>query len=116
MGNSGKMSSIRFVPKMLFQILGALNFAFLYVSLFFTANVLPVLALMFLRPLHVGMYEKLLCFIAELNFISIMDWSEFVGGLKLVVTGDTLPTKSAIVMSNHVSFSDSILIHLLASR
>jgi 1-acyl-sn-glycerol-3-phosphate acyltransferase len=116
MGNSGQMSPMRFVTKLLYQIMGALNFTFLYISLFFTANVLPVFAILFLRPLHVGMYEKLLCFIAELNFVSITDWSEFVGGLELVVTGDPLPTKSSIVMSNHVSFSDSILLHVLAGR
>jgi 1-acyl-sn-glycerol-3-phosphate acyltransferase len=117
MDSGGQMMVSRSTAsKLWFCFLGSVHAVFFFFSLFFTGNVLPVFALLFVRPFHAGTYEKLLCFLAELNFKTITDWSEFVGGLDLVITGDAVPDTNAILVSNHVSFSDSILIHAFARR
>lgn len=101
--------------KLLFKVLGALHFAFLYITMFFTGNVLPTISLLFVQPFSPSAHERLLCFLADANFSSIVDWAEIVGGVDLIITGDQMPG-SAVVMSNHVSFSDTILIHAVARR
>mmetsp|Transcript_18208 Transcript_18208/g.44714 ORF Transcript_18208/g.44714 Transcript_18208/m.44714 type:complete len:353 (+) Transcript_18208:128-1186(+) len=106
------------IGKAIFFVLGTVNFALIYVYMLFVCNILPMLSILFVQPLSPGMHERLLCLTAEMAFGCIIDWSEIIGGLEVYVSGKDgakMPG-SALVMSNHVSFSDSIIIHAIARR
>jgi 1-acyl-sn-glycerol-3-phosphate acyltransferase len=69
--------------------------------------------MIFIRPLSPTIHERIIAYFTEVLFGSIVNWSEAIGGLEVIVTGDKIPG-SAIVMSNHVSFTDSVAIHCVA--
>ena len=100
---------------MFWRALGVLHFSYLYVCMFLAGNILPLFSMLLIRPLSPGTHERLVCKLAEIVFGGITDWSEVVGGLKVIVTGDEMPG-SGIIISNHVSFSDSVAIHIVARK
>lgn len=103
------------VPDVFFKVLGILHFAYLFLGMFIVGNVGSVISMILVRPLSPSLHERLCCLVCEVCFGAILNWSEAVGGLELIVTGDKIPG-SAIVMSNHVSFTDSVVIHCVARR
>jgi len=109
-------SFFRMVGKYVWRAIGAANFALFFANMFFLGNVLPIVSKYLIKPLFPGFHEQLKCQMAEIMFATITDWSEVVGGLKVIVTGDKIPDGSAVLISNHVSYSDSIAIHCIAHR
>jgi hypothetical protein len=96
-----------------FAALGAMHMTCLFVCMFVLGNCASVASMIFIRPLSPTIHERIIAYFTEVLFGSIVNWSEAIGGLEVIVTGDKIPG-SAIVMSNHVSFTDSVAIHCVA--
>ena len=77
-----------FMIKYFFMLIGAAHILTMYISMFFNTNVLPVLCWLFINPLSENAYIRILNFIARCTWRQLLDWSELIGGMKLVVTGD----------------------------
>ena len=104
-----------------FLVVGVSHMAFFFVALFFIGNVLPVLSLLFVRTLSSRLHTRIMCSTAVTAWRLLIDYVCMVGGLTEIVTGDVeilekKYTGSKLVVSNHVSYTDSLVVYEIARR
>jgi len=85
----------------------------------FNGNVLPPLSILFIKPFSPHFHERILQWLANLGWGSIIDYVEIVGRVQPVITGNIVsdaaqPAGNKIMVCNHVSASDNVAIFVAA--
>lgn len=102
-------------------VVGVLHLLLLYVGMFFMCNVIPILSMLFISPIFSGVHQFILTRMAKMAWLAIYGYAHVMGGMQPVYYGDIelIKTKhngSKILMSNHVSMTDSVVIFSLAGH
>merc|ERR1740130_2403738 len=114
-------------------VLGTLHIVLVYVLMFANCSILSVLSILLLSPLLPSVHHRMLAELAAYAWRAFMFWAQIVGGLTPVYSGDmhllmhkngaehagTRATElkypgSKLVMSNHLSFTDSFILLCMA--
>eukprot|EP00286_Rhodomonas_abbreviata_P028407 CAMPEP_0181297508 /NCGR_PEP_ID=MMETSP1101-20121128/5277_1 /TAXON_ID=46948 /ORGANISM="Rhodomonas abbreviata, Strain Caron Lab Isolate" /LENGTH=377 /DNA_ID=CAMNT_0023402449 /DNA_START=69 /DNA_END=1199 /DNA_ORIENTATION=- len=107
--------------KFVYPVVGFIHVVVLYLEMFFSTNVLPTLSFFFCKLVSRTLHHGIIAAMGAVTHKQVLVWMERVGGLTPIYYGDydLLRTKyvsSKLVISNHQSFTDSVLLYGLAWR
>lgn len=105
----------------IWTLFGFVHVTLLLLAMFFSTNVLPTISYFFFAPLSSLVHQRIVTYMGAMAHAGILFWCEYVGGLKPKFYGDidllrTKYTSSKLVVANHQSFTDSVLLYGLAWR
>jgi 1-acyl-sn-glycerol-3-phosphate acyltransferase len=104
-----------------FLLSGILFMVWVVVCTFFNGNLLPLMSVLFIRPISLSAHEYLLCYIASLGWSTVLNYCVFFGRFQPVFYGDLEAILEAhkgnkLLLSNHVGMTDGLALFAIAQR
>ena len=104
-----------------FIISGIIFMVWLIVCTFFIGNILPLISVLFIRPISLNAHENLLCYLASLGWGAVLNYCVLVGRFQPVFYGDLESISTAykgnkLLLSNHVAMADGLALFAIAQR
>ncbi len=93
----------------------------LVICTFFNGNILPLISVLFIRPISLSAHEYLLCYIASLGWSTVLNYCVIIGRFQPVFYGDLEILSKAfkgnkLLLSNHVAMTDGLALFAIAQR